>query len=133
MSHENIDVVAATFRKFKATQRPTGFTTPDWVWDMSAFRGWPENEQYQGDDAFMEFFAKWTEPYDQWDLEIEELVDADDDRVVIIIRQRGRLRGADSWVELRYGTVCTLADGLIERMQVFMTPKEALESAELAK
>jgi ketosteroid isomerase-like protein len=131
MSQENVEVVAATFREFKTTRRPTQFTTPDWVWDMRAFRGWPENEEYRGDEEFMEFFAKWTEPYDEWDLEIEELVDADDDRVVIIVRQRGRLRGTDSWVELRYGTVCTLADSLIQRMEVFMTPVDALEAAGL--
>jgi len=64
-------------------------------------------------------------------MDAAELVDADDDRVVAVVRQRGRLRGAGSWVELRLGIVCTLAEGLIQRMEVFATPDEALEAAGL--
>jgi ketosteroid isomerase-like protein len=131
MSRENVEVVAANFREFKATRQPTPFVAPDWVWDMRTFRGWPENQEYRGSDEFMEFFARWIEPYDEWDFEVEDLVDAGDDRVVAVIRQRGRVRGAGSWVELHYGTVCTLADNLIQRMQIFMSAEEALEAVGL--
>jgi ketosteroid isomerase-like protein len=130
MSRESVDAVATSFREFKATRRPTNFA-PDVVWDMRTFRGWPDEAEYRGADGFMEFFAKWIEPYDEWDVELEDLVDAEDDRVVAVIHQRGRLRGADSWVELRFGIVNTVAGGLIRRMQVFMTPAEALEAAGL--
>jgi ketosteroid isomerase-like protein len=131
MSRENVEVVAANFREFKTTRQPTAFLAPDWVWDMRTFRGWPDKEQYRGDDEFREFFSKWTEPYDDWDMDAAELVDADDDRVVAVIRQRGRPRGTGSWVELRFGLVCTLAEGLIQRMEAFTTPDEALEAVGL--
>jgi ketosteroid isomerase-like protein len=58
-------------------------------------------------------------------------VDADDDRVVAVFRQRGRIKGADSWVDLRFGIVNTVAGGLIRRMQLFATPAEALEAVGL--
>jgi ketosteroid isomerase-like protein len=131
MSQENMDLVAAIMGKFKATQRPTGLTTPDFVWEMRTFRGWPDEDEYQGDDGFMAFFAKWTAPYDEWDMDVEHQVDAGDDRIVAVIRQRGRLRGADSWVELRFGIVCTVAGRLIRRMQAFETPAEAFEAVGL--
>jgi ketosteroid isomerase-like protein len=131
MSCENVEVVAATFREFKTTQSPTRFTAPDFVWDMRTFQGWPDEDEYRGGDGYMTFFAKWTEPYDEWDFDVEDLVDAGHDRVVAIVRQRGRLRGADSWVELRFGALCTLAEGLIQRMQIFTTPEEALEAVGL--
>jgi hypothetical protein len=86
MSRENVDVVAAGYREFKATQRPTGFLAPDLVWDMGTFLGWPDEEEYLGPDGFMEFMTKWREPYEEWDYEVEELVDVDDDRVVAIVR-----------------------------------------------
>jgi ketosteroid isomerase-like protein len=133
MSRENVNVVAAGYREFKATQRPMDVLAPDCVWDMRALREWPEEEEYRGPDGFMEFFAKWTEPYDEWDFEVEELADADDDRVVAVMRQRGRLRGADSWVELRLGVVNTVTAGLIRRMQVFATRAEALEAVGLGE
>jgi ketosteroid isomerase-like protein len=131
MSREHVEVVAAGYREFKATHRPMDVLAPDVVWDMRALPQWLEEEEYRGPDGFMDFFAKWTEPYDEWDFEVEELVDADDDRVVAVMRQRGRLRGADSWVELRLGVVNTVSTGLIRRMQVFATPAEALEAVGL--
>jgi ketosteroid isomerase-like protein len=134
MSRENVEVVAAQLREFKTTHRPAPvgrFTAPNFVWDMRTFEGWPDEDEYRGGNGYMTFFARWTEPYDEWDFDVEDLVDASDDRVVAIVRQRGRLRGADSWVELRFGTVCTLAEGLIQRMQVFTTPEEAFEAVGL--
>jgi ketosteroid isomerase-like protein len=131
MSRENVEVVAASLREFKTTQRPTQFQAPDFVWDMRAFRGWPDEPEYRGLDGFMEFFTKWIEPYDEWDMDVEDLVDAGHDRVVAVVRQRGRLRGADSWVDLRFAVVCTVAQRLIRRMQGFTTPDEALEAVGL--
>jgi ketosteroid isomerase-like protein len=134
MSRQNVEVVAESLREFSATHRPSErFTAPDFVWDMGTFRGWPDVAEYRGVDEFMGFFAQWTEPYEAWDVDVEDLVDADDDRVVAILHQRGRLKGAESWVDLRYGIVYTLADGLIRRMQVFAEPEEALEAAGLRR
>jgi hypothetical protein len=62
---------------------------------------------------------------------VEDLVDAGEDRVLAVLRQRGRPKGGESWVDLRYGIVYTLAHGLIQRMQVFAEPEEALEAAGL--
>jgi ketosteroid isomerase-like protein len=64
---------------------------------------------------------------------VEDLVDAGDDRVVAVVRQGGRLRGADSWVELRFGTVYIVDGGQIRRGQVFMTAQEALEAVGLSE
>ncbi len=133
MSRENVEVVVEALRAFKATQRPTGLTTPDYVWDMSAFSGWPGRAQYHGPDEFMEFFAEWTEAYDGWDLDLEDARDAGGDRVVCAVRQRGRLRGADSWVELRFGVVYTVREGRLARTQVFDTPEEALQAVGLSE
>jgi ketosteroid isomerase-like protein len=130
MSPENVKVAATTYRQFAATKRPTGLA-PDLVWVLRTFRGWPDEEEYLGPDGFMEFLAKWREPYDEWDFELEDVVDTADDRVLAVGRQRGRLKGAGSWVELRFGIVNTVAGGLIRRMEVFATPAEALEAVGL--
>jgi hypothetical protein len=47
------------------------------------------------------------------------------------VRQRGRLRGTGSWVEAFYGTVYTLANGKIKRIQWYATPEEAKQAAGL--
>jgi hypothetical protein len=59
----------------------------------------------------MEFFAEWTDAYDEWTQEIESVIDAGDGHVVVTTRQRGRLRGSDSWVALRVGFLYTVEKG----------------------
>jgi ketosteroid isomerase-like protein len=131
MSSQNVELVDRALREFITSRRPSDLIAPDSVWDMSGFRGWPDLAEYRGNDGFLEFFAKWTEPYDAWDMDVEQLVDAGGNRVVAVQHQRGRLKGAESWVDLRFAVVYTLADGLVRRMQVFATPEEAFEAARM--
>jgi ketosteroid isomerase-like protein len=131
MSRKNAEIVASSLREFGATERPPSAIAADFVWDMSAFQGWPEEAQYHGPDGFMGFFTRWTEPYEEWHHVVEDVVAAGDDRVVAVVRQRGRLRGADSWVELRFGTVYTVESGRIRRAQVFTTPMQAFQAVGL--
>jgi ketosteroid isomerase-like protein len=133
MAQENAKVVREILAEFAETHKAVGrLMTPDFVWDMGTFRGWLDVPEYPGPDGFDEFFAKWTDPYEDWDMDVHELLDGGDGRVVAIVTQRGRLRGADSWVELRYGMVCSFAGGLVSRIEVFATPAEAVEAVGLS-
>lgn len=110
-----------------ATKSLVGLVTPDFVWDMSA-GAWIDADEYHGIEGFEEFFAQWTKPYDHWEMEVEELTDAGEDRVLARLRQRGRLAGTDSWVVLDYVIVYTLAGGLLQRARVFPTGEAAREA-----
>ena len=131
MSRENVELVADSHREFQASLRATGATAADFVWDLSSLDGWPEATQYVGREGFNEFIAKWTEAYDEFEQKTEEVIDAGDQEVVSIITQRGRPRGSQSWVHLRFGVVWTVAEGELKRGRVFRTPEEALEAAGL--
>jgi ketosteroid isomerase-like protein len=100
---------------------------------MSNFPGWPGQGEFHGRDEFDDFFTSWTEAYEDWDQEIEELLDASAGRVIALMRQRGRLPGGDSWVELAFGVVYTVEDGRIRRGQVYGTPQAAIEAAGLSE
>jgi hypothetical protein len=64
MSQENVEVVRGILAEFATTHRGVPrLTTPDVVWDMGTFRGWPDVPEYMGTEGFNEFFAKWTGPY----------------------------------------------------------------------
>jgi ketosteroid isomerase-like protein len=132
MSQENVEVVREILAEFATTHRGVPrLTTPDVVWDMGTFRGWPDVPEYRGTEGFNEFFAKWTGPYDDWDFDLEDLRPTDDSRVVAILTQRGRLRGTDDWVALYYGMIFTVIEGLVSRIEAFATCAEALEAAGL--
>ena len=66
-----------------------------------------------------------------WAQEIEEIRDAGPNQVVATMRQHGRLRNSGSWVDLSYGLLYTLREGLIQRTQLYTPPENALKAAGL--
>ena len=71
------------------------------------------------------------EPWESVHLEAEEVTDASDGRFVVGLdfTARGRESGVET--ELRFWTMCWVADGLITRREVFNERTEALEAAGL--
>ena len=47
--------------------------TPDFVWDMSQFEGWPEEPMYHGPEGTRAFLRAWTEPWEDWQLQLESV------------------------------------------------------------
>ena len=133
MSQENVEIVKRGLEEFIATGQFFDQMAADFIWDMSTFRGWPDQPVFHGFDGFSEFLSAWTESYDDWSMEIEQLLDAGDGQVVGCLRQQGRLRGSDAVVGLRYGVVYTVENGQVRRGQVYMTVEEALEAAGLTE
>jgi ketosteroid isomerase-like protein len=84
-------------------------------------------------DQFIEFRAGWMEPYDEWDYKPEKFLDAGENRVLVLFHQRGKLRDSDSWVEMHYGIVYTVEEGLITGARMYLTPEQALEAAGLTE
>ena len=131
MSQENVEVVRRGYEHFKVTGAFLPETVhPDFVWDMSKFRGWPERQVYPGVEGAMQFIADWIESWAEWELELKELRDADD-RVVAIFRQRGRSKATGLPVEMHFAQVWTFRDGKQIRMEMYASPGEAIEATGL--
>jgi ketosteroid isomerase-like protein len=105
---------------------------PEFVWDMSTFRNWPERQTYEGIEGAREFMAAWQGAWDDWKLEVEELHPAGD-KVVAIVRQRGRAKATGMPVDMHFGQVWTFRDGKQVRMEMYSTPEEALRAAGLSE
>jgi ketosteroid isomerase-like protein len=132
MSEENVEVVRRVTTEFtERHQVLSELVDPDFIWDLSSWPAWSGEPEFHGIDGFMAFFAEWIEAYEEWDQEVEGVVDAGGSQVVEITRQRGRLRGSDSWIEWRYAIVYTVEDGLIRRGKLYASPEDALEAAGL--
>jgi ketosteroid isomerase-like protein len=131
MSQENVEIARRGYEHFKATRELLAETLhPDFVWDMSKFRGWPERQAYPGIESAMQFIADWTESWEAWELELDELCDAGD-RVVMILRQRGRAKATGLPVEMHFAQVWMFRDGKQIRMEMYASPGEALEAVGL--
>ena len=99
---------------------------------ITTFTGFMEERvTLRGADEFVEFRATWMEPYDDFLYEPKAILDAEENRVVVILHQRGRPHGSDAWVEMDYGMVYTVEGGMIRRADFYASPEKALEAAGL--
>jgi ketosteroid isomerase-like protein len=131
MSRDNVELVRDAYEQFATTGHLAAETaTPDFAWDMSNFHGWPEQEVYEGVDGAEAFLRDWTAAWDDWELEVEALRDAGD-RVVALVRQRGRSKAAGMLVDMSFAQVWTLRDGMHARMEMYSEPNEALQAVSL--
>ena len=133
MSQENVEIVRRGYEQFAATGDFLAInTTVDFVWDMSKFRGWPEQQTYDGVEGARAFHRAWLEAWDDWELEVEAFHDAGD-KVVAIVRQRGKSKTSGVPVDMAFGQVWTFRDGKSARMEMYADPVEALEAVGLSE
>ena len=131
MSQVNEQVVARAFEHFRATgDFLADVTSPDFVWDMSKFGGWPEQQAYPGIEGARRFMSDWIDAWDDWEWELES-IDAAADKVVCVLRQSGRSKTTGVRVDMRFAQVFTVRHGLLVRMEMYADPAEALEAAGL--
>ena len=138
MSQENVEVVRRYFEVFNEGGIEAvisgGFWSPEVVWDTSP-SGIPGIGVYRGYDEIRSFFEDdWfkTFPFEDWEIDVEELIDLGD-QVLVISRQRGR--GATSGVgaELEQAHIVTLRDGEVVRAVSYLDREKARKAAGLSE
>src|SRR5436190_13345148 len=129
MSQENVELVRRILTEFGETLQPVSdLTSPDVILNTGSWTVWTGPSEYRGTDGFMQFFGEWIAAYDDWEQDVEEILDAGGNQVLAITRQRGRLRDSHSWVDLEAGFVYTIDDGLLVRADVYGSRAEALKA-----
>src|SRR5260221_9742290 len=100
MSEANVEIVRGGYERFRLTGRfAAEMTTPDFVWDMSNFEGWPEQQVYEGIAGAEAFIGDWSAAWDDWQLDVESLHDAGE-KIVALVRQHGRSKAAGMPVDM---------------------------------
>jgi ketosteroid isomerase-like protein len=139
MSEENVEIVR---RLGGAIQREmehddpgaifdTGLLADDWQWVLqSPFEG---KSVWRGRQEWVEFIRAWTGEFEEYSIQFEPVIDAGDDRVVAIYRQRATGKGSGVPVEWHGGVVTELRDGRAIRTTNDPSRSEALEAAGLSE
>jgi ketosteroid isomerase-like protein len=83
----------------------------------------------RGYNAVREALLEYWGVFDDFRVDLEEVLHADDTRVVTRVRDWGRVKGSDSEVQNRYFHVFTLAQGRIVRLSIHTEEHQALEAA----
>ena len=129
----NIDIVRRGYEHFVATGDVLDSNAaPEFVWDMSQFGSWPEDQFYEGVEGARAFLRAWADAWEDWRLEVESLHEAGD-KVVAIVHQSGRSKSTGLPVDMTFAQVWTLRDGLQARMVMYQDVSAAMRAAGIAE
>ena len=101
-----------------------GLVHPD-IESVPAWRG--DGITYRGIDGFREMWIDWLQPWATYHVHVDEMIEVGD-RVVVLVRDRGRRHDMNAEVELISGSVWSFRDGRIARVE-FYANREELRAA----
>jgi len=132
MTREDVEIIRAAWNAWLRGDLEALFRTfaPDVVWDTSHFHDWPE-ASYHGTEGVRRFLTEWLEVWDEYEVNVEEILAISDGRVLTLLRQRGRGRSSGAAMDLRMAQIATLRDGKVVRLENYEDRDEALEAAGL--
>ena len=108
-------------------QTALSFYDPDVEWDGTNL---PDGHIARGHEAILDHIRRWADQWDDWTIEVEQIVDAGSKHVVLFIRERGRSKSGLAMDE-RHAELYTFRDGRVVRRQGFSDPDKALEAVGL--
>lgn len=129
MSQENIEIVRRVYEEISdRLDVPPELFDPEFVMDM---REIADIGIHRGLPAARQVFRQYATTFDDFRVELEEVIHADDERVVVRIRDGGRVRASDAEVWNRYFDVWTFREGKAVRMSAHTERARALQAAGL--
>jgi ketosteroid isomerase-like protein len=91
-----------------------------------------EGRTYTGMDGFRRLWLDWLEPWVTYHVRVEEIIEAGD-RVVVLIRDRGRRHDTEAEVELISGSIWTVRGGRIARTEFYANRDDLFEAHGLGR
>lgn len=90
-----------------------------------------EGEVYRGVEGLRSWARNADATWSEFRIEIEEIHDVGDDRIVAVLHLTGLARASGIPLDMRIGQVWTWRDGLVWRNASFTDPREAFRRAGL--
>jgi ketosteroid isomerase-like protein len=100
---------------------------PDVEWDG---RNLPDGKVSRGLDAVVDHLTRWAETWEVWEVELEDVIDAGQDRVIVFFHERGRSKAGFD-VDERHSELYLVRGGKIVSRRGFSDADEALVEAGL--
>jgi ketosteroid isomerase-like protein len=141
MSEENVQIVRDLTERFKQRdhERAFHFYDEEIEWDstpMGDGDALPGDlvGVFHGHDGVRTFWRRWLSSWTDLQFEVEDVLDAGDEVVLLIRnqRQQGRLSGVPTEVP-PFGMLFTFRDGKVVRLRQFPSRESALEAAGLTE
>jgi len=123
VSQENVEVVRRNYDHLSKAGEPLADVCDE---EIEFSFAWMEG---RGLDGLQQATAEWTSTFEEWHIEVRELIEVGTDQVIAIVRDRARAKGANAEIDNEFAHLWTLRDGLIIRFEAFTERAEALEAA----
>jgi ketosteroid isomerase-like protein len=131
MSQENVDLVGRSIGAFNSGDWEGSLEYMDEGIEWRAPFVVPDQDTYVGRDGVRAFWTAWTDNFEGFRLEVEELIDAGDD-VVVVARISGQGIASGAGVRSNpFAHVVRLRNGKIRRWAMYDSAQEALEAVGL--
>jgi uncharacterized protein len=131
MSQENLDAVKAGYEAFNRRDFDElfEFYGSEIVWEQG--EGFVEPGVRHGHEGVRGAFDSLFDGFDDFQIEVLELIDLGDDRVLAVTRVTARGRGSGVEVDNVGSSIWTLRDGKAVRVQLYLERARAFEEAGL--
>ncbi|SRR6266542_7011160 len=115
--------VRATFAELAEPDFEVSMIGPDYL---------PAQFEGKGPDGFADVWTEWTGAFASFRIEVEDVIDTGDDKVVSLVRLHARTRTDGVPIEQDGAAVWTVRDGKLVRAEFHLDRDAALRSAGLA-
>jgi ketosteroid isomerase-like protein len=131
VSRENVELVRAIYDAFVRADFEVALSAidPSVVWDLT-HHDWPGPAKYHGHDGILEVLSEWMGTFENYEVEVEDLVDAGD-RVVVIQHETAIHKASAAGIDRRTASIYTIRDGRAVMIDNYLDPEEALEAVGL--
>jgi ketosteroid isomerase-like protein len=132
MSRENVEIVRTSVERFTTT----GEMSPEMAVEDVAWHDppdFPDAQVHVGVEGVIRALGVWADAWSEWQIGIDEYVDAGDDHVLVRGWQRGRGKDTDALVEQPLLLLYLLRDGKVIEVRTFFDTAQALEAAGLSE
>ncbi len=129
MSEATVAVVRGMWDAFLCNDPETALAAydPDVEWDGTNL---PDGKISQGIEAVTDHIARWAEMWESWEVELEDVIDAGEDRVIVFFRERGRSKAGLN-VDERHSELYVVRGGKVVYRKGFSDADQALVEAGL--
>jgi ketosteroid isomerase-like protein len=131
VSRENVEIVRRAFEASSEGDVGVWFQAVDPEIRIHPRPAEPDAaDEYRGLDGLMDYLTNWYSEWDDYDLEVVELLDAGK-HVLAAIRERGRVERTGLEVEEVFNHSFVLRDGKVLEWHMYDSRAEALEAVGL--
>jgi ketosteroid isomerase-like protein len=132
MSTENVEVVRRAFAAYAegGIEDLVLLHSEDLV--IYSIPEWPDDAEYHGRAGLRKLSQQWTNNFDEFGFEVQEVHDAGGDIVVALSTMTARIKGSAVPISQEIGSVTKVRDGQLCQIRYFSSWPGALEAAGLS-